>query len=54
MTEYFVSFNCIWSTTVIADNPEQAADLAEAECPCDIDGFASVTNLETNEYFDEV
>lgn len=51
---FFVSLNCIYSTEVEADNPKQAADLAEAECPLCVDGYAFVKNLETEEEFDEV
>ena len=54
MSTFFVSLNCIYSTEIEADNPEQAADLAEAECPLEVNGYAFVKNLETEEEFDKV
>lgn len=49
MNRYTVSFTCLYTTTVEADSFEEAADLAEVECPLDIDGNAYVTNQTTGE-----
>ena len=54
MALYHVSFTCIWSTEIEADSPEEAATMAEYECPCDIDGNAYVVNTETGEEFDDI
>lgn len=47
--KYHVSFMCIYSDTVEARSPKEAADLVECWCPYDVDGSAWVTNLETGE-----
>ena len=56
MAKYHISFNCIWSTEVEAENPEEAANIAECDIPkdVDIDGFAYVVNMETGETFEEI
>lgn len=46
---YYVSYRVIYSDTVYAENPEEAADIVEAMCPYDIDGFAHVVNIDTDE-----
>ena len=45
MKEFFVSFMCIYSAVVEADTPEDAAEVAAADCPCDIDGEASLPSI---------
>lgn len=52
MKEYHVSYMCIYSETVIADSPKEAAEMVERSCPCDVDGLACVTDLETDEQFE--
>ena len=52
MSKFFVSYMVIYSDTVEADNPEEAADIVAADCPYDVDGNAYITNLETGEIFD--
>jgi len=52
MAKYFISYMVVYSDVVEADSPEEAADIVAAECPYDIDGNASITNLETGEHFD--
>ncbi len=52
MTEYMVSFMCVYSDTVWADTPEEAADIVQSSCMYDVDGEAHVTDLDTGEEFD--
>lgn len=52
MKEYHVSFMCIYSETVIADSPKEAAEMVERSCPYDVDGLACVTDIETGEQFE--
>lgn len=52
MKEYYVSYMCVFGTTVEANSPEEAAEIAAKECEYDIDGAACVTDLETNENFE--
>ena len=52
MKEYHVSYMCIFSETVEADSPEEAAKIVEHDCPYDIDGSACVTDLETEEQYE--
>lgn len=40
--EYGVSYTCIFTTYVEAESPAEAADLAETECPCQVDSTAFV------------
>lgn len=54
MAIYNVSFPCVWSIEIEADSPEEAADLAEGDCPVEIDGLAFVVNKETGEEFEDV
>lgn len=37
MKEYFVSMDCIYSTTVFDGNEKEAIDIAINECPYDVD-----------------
>lgn len=52
MDEYFVSYMCIYSDTVEAESPEEAAEIVANNCPYDIDGLAHVINLSTDEEFE--
>lgn len=51
MAKYHVSFMCVWSTVVEADNEFEAENLASCKCPSDvdIDGEGYVTLLKENE-----
>lgn len=49
MKEYLVSFMCIYTDTVEAESPEEAAEIVTSSCPYDIDGEGAVTDLETGE-----
>ena len=40
--EYGVSYQVTWTTYVVAKSPKEAADLAEHECPHDINSAAFV------------
>lgn len=51
MREYIVSYMCIYSDTVEANSPEEAAEIVANNCPYDIDGEAAVTDLETGEEY---
>ena len=55
MAKYHVSFMCVWSTVVEADNEIEAENLASLECPSDvdIDGNGYVVLLDENEDGDE-
>lgn len=58
MAKYHVSFTCVWSTVVEADNEIEAENLASLECPSDvnivdIDGNGYVVLLDENEDEDE-
>ena len=52
MAEYSVSYMVIYSDTVEADSPEEAADMVQQSCPYDVDGYAHVVNQETGEEWD--
>lgn len=52
MAKYFVSYMVVYSDTVEADSPEEAADMVADDCLFDIDGSAFVTNQNTGETFD--
>ena len=52
MAEYIVSYMVVYSDTVEADSPKEAADMVADDCPFDIDGGAFVTNQDTGETFD--
>lgn len=52
MKEYTVSYMVIYTETVEANSPKEAADKVEADCPYDVDGLAHVTDEETGEEFD--
>ena len=56
MAEYNVSFMATWSTVVEADSFEEAAELASNKAPTciELDGFPAVTNIDTDEFRDEV
>jgi len=49
MSNYHVSYMCIYSDFVEAETPEEAAEIVANNCPFDIDGLAYVTNVETDE-----
>ena len=60
---YRVDFPCVYTVFIededikefdIEETPESIADWAEYECPCDITGPATVTNLKTKEVFEDV
>ena len=46
---YHVAYMCVYSDTVEADSPEEAAKIVARECPYDIDGAAEVTRIDTDE-----
>ena len=52
MATYIVSYMCVYSDTVEADSPAEAADIVEHNCPCDVDGMAHVTREDTWEEWD--
>ena len=52
MDDYVVSYMVIYSDTVQATSPEEAARLVEDDCPYDVDGTACVVNLRTGETFE--
>lgn len=52
MAKYSVSYMVVYNEVVEADSPEEAADIVQCSCPYDVDGFAAVTNLDTNEYYE--
>ena len=43
---------CIYSAVVEADAPEDAAEVAAADCPCDIDGEAYVVDRATGQSYE--
>ena len=49
MSEYSVSYMVIYSDTVEAESPEEAAEMVQLSCPYDVDGEAYVVNQETGE-----
>lgn len=49
MAEYSVSYMVVYSDTVEAESPEEAADMVQWSCPYDVDGLAYVVNEETGE-----
>ena len=49
---YMVSFMCIYSDSVLADSPEEAADIVADRCPYDIEGEAHVVDLDSDEEWD--
>ena len=65
---YRVDFPCVYTVFIededieefkefgIEETPEEIANWAEYNCPCDCDitGLATVTNLKTNEVFEHV
>lgn len=51
MNKYIVTFNCIFSMEVEAENPKEAADIVAAECPLDIDGYGYVEDLKTRQSY---
>lgn len=50
MDEYHVSYMVVYSRTVEAESPEEAAEAVAADCPYDVDYPAAVTNCRTGEY----
>ena len=52
MSEYTVSYMVVYTETVEADSPEEAAQLVRYNCPYDVSGAAAVTNEDTGEYWD--
>ena len=52
MDEYFVSYMCVYSDTVEAECPEDAARIVANNCEYDIDGPAYVINIDTSEEFE--
>ena len=52
MDEYFVSYMCVYSDTVEAESPEEAAEYVAQKCPYDVDGLAFVVNTRTDEEFE--
>ena len=54
MANYLVSYMVIYSDVVSADSAEEAAKIVANDCPYDVDGSASVINLDTDEEWEEV
>ena len=52
MSEYSVSYMVVYSDTVEAESPEEAAEMVQLSCPYDVDGEAHVVNEETGEEWD--
>jgi len=52
MKEYNVAYMVVYSESIEANSPEEAADIVENNCPYDVDGLACVTDLETGEQFE--
>lgn len=52
MGEYNVAYMVVYSETVEADSPEEAAEIVRYNCPYDVSGAAAVTDEETGEYWD--
>lgn len=50
MKNYTVSYMCVYSDSMEAEDPAEAAKIAEMNCPYDIDGNAVVTDDDGNEY----
>lgn len=49
MEKYYVSYMCIYSDTVVANSFEEAAEIVANNCEYDVDGYATVTCLDTGE-----
>lgn len=49
---YSVSCMCIYTETVLANSPEEAADIVVDRCPYDVDGEAHVEDLDSGEEWD--
>lgn len=54
MAIYHVTYECLFSTTVEADCPEMAADIASEKCLYDINSGAFVVDAETGEEWNEI
>ena len=52
MSEYTVSYMVVYTETVEADSPEEAAEIVQYNCPYDVSGAAAVINEEIGEYWD--
>jgi hypothetical protein len=52
MAEYSVYYMVVYSYTVEAESPEEAAEIVASNCPYDVDGEAHVVNEETGEEWD--
>lgn len=52
MKEYFVSYMVVYSDTVKADSPEEAAQIVANSCPYDVAGEASVIDNKTGEEYE--
>ena len=52
MPEYHVSYMVVYSDVVEAENAEEAADIVARECPYDVDGYAHVVRIDTDEEWD--
>ena len=54
MKTYDVAYMVVYHAVVVADSPEEAAEIVARNCPYDVDGGACVTDEETGEQFDIV
>lgn len=52
MPNYSVYYMVIYSDTVEAESPEEAAEMVQLSCTYDVDGEAHVVNEETGEVWD--
>ena len=52
MAEYHVAYMVVYSDVVEADSPEEAANIVQESCPYDVDGFAAVTRIDTDEFWE--
>lgn len=49
MRGYNVTYTVLYSESVLANSPEEAADIVENNCPYDIDGYAYVVDIDSGE-----
>ena len=49
MDKYYVSYMCVYSDTVVANSFEEAAEIVANNCEYDVEGYATITCLDTGE-----
>lgn len=52
MPKYHVAYMVVYSDVVEAENAREAADIVARECPYDVDGYAHVVRIDTDEEWD--